>query len=389
MSESVDHGREQMTSTERDEVLAAVRAALSRLPEPERLRRLGGLLLEMADDQAATGAGADAECAALNKRLQRLAEEKAQLDDELAAARADLKHRGAQLEAERQRSSELERILADQRARWQGAQTSVGELEQRLAAKERQWHDAQRRMDELEQELQRATARSERVPVGARERVEPVAELEEWREKYEALRRDKDEQIETVKRELQAAREAQQRSGDTALADLWDRLAKARPPLAEGGVAPNAQAGERLADALVELTRFAHDVDGMFRPFFENVVRHHAALARPWELYARSGSPREVTREVIAPLQGKHAGVLKMRLLGLQRLAMAFVMGTDAALESIANELDQHLRGEHGLRDDPQRRLRDYLRDDGHHFFQQQMRELRAQKIAAVYTHGG
>jgi len=118
-------------------------------------------------------------------------------------------------------------------------------------------------------------------------------------------------------------------------------------------------------------------------------IKHNAALARPWDVYARSPGLQDVVREIIDVEHGKPAGVLKMRLLGLQRWTLAAIIGADTAIESIAHELEQHLRGSEGMASDPNRKIKDYIRDDGHHLFHQQIRELRGQKLAEAYTHGG
>jgi hypothetical protein len=154
-------------------------------------------------------------------------------------------------------------------------------------------------------------------------------------------------------------------------------------------VHPPVQAAERLFDAFIDLARFVHDFDPAIRPFLGSFIKYNPALARPWDVYARSPGLQDVIREVVDAQHGKPAGVLKMRLLGLQRWTIAAIIASDTAIESIAGELEQHLRTAVGMESDPNRKLRDYLRDDGHHLFHQQIRELRGHKLAEAYTHGG
>lgn len=384
---------EQRSSSSLDaELSRQLRTALTELPEGRRLLLLASILEEVGQraEAAARKPAADADGQA--KKLQRLTEEKAQLDDALAATRADLAHRQTQLAAEQQRSAELERIVNDQRTRLQTAQRQVAELEGQLTAKIERLYEVENQVEQLTLQLQRAqlkagdTARVDTLEEGRRELN---ATVEELRAALEQSRQDKDAAIERLQAELAAARASTSGGGEVVLAALWERLARARPPLAPGGLKPPQAAAERLVDAFAELARFAHDFDQGVRPFLGSFIRHHGPLARPWDVYARSPGLHDVIREVIDAEHGKPAGVLKMRLLGLQRWTMAALMGTDASIESIAGELEQQLRSEVGMGNDPNRKLRDYLRDDGHHLFQQHIRELRAHKLAEAYTHGG
>jgi hypothetical protein len=67
---------------------------------------------------------------------------------------------------------------------------------------------------------------------------------------------------------------------------------------------------------------------------------------------------------------------------------MAAIIGGDSALESIAHELEEHLRGPVGMATDPNRKIRDFMRDDGHQLFHQHIRELRSQKLGEAYAKG-
>lgn len=374
------------------EILAPLGAALLKLPEPERFRVLGDFLVELADKQEAAGRAPGApDLDGLSKRLQRLGEEKAQLDDALAATKADLALRAKQLEAEQQRSQEMERILGEQRTRLQASQKELGELEAQLIARGKQLHDAENQVEQLNVRLQRAELKA-----GDSARVDALEEgkrglsvqVEQLRKELDRLRAEKDAAIEKLKAEALSARASSGAGGDALLVSLWERLAQAKPPLAPGGVHPNEATAQRLVDALIELARFVNDFDQTLRPFLTSFVRHIPTLARPWDAYVRSPGLHDVVREIIDIERGKPAGVLKMRLLGLQRWALAAIISSDTAIESIAHELEQHLRGPVGMESDPNRRLRDYIRDDGHHLFHQQMRELRNQKLAEAYTHG-
>jgi hypothetical protein len=172
------------------------------------------------------------------------------------------------------------------------------------------------------------------------------------------------------------------------LATLWERLARAKPPLAVVGAPPPVQAAERLIDAFIELTRFVQDLGQSIAPFLTSFTKHNPTVARPWEVYARSPELQQVVREIVDAEHGKPAGVLKMRLTGLKRWVLAAVLGSDSAIESIAQELETQLRSEVGMGNDPNRKVKDYMRDDGHQLFYQHIRELRSQKLGDAYAHG-
>jgi hypothetical protein len=372
-------------------LLEPLGAALLKLSEPERIRLLGTLLIDLATRQEAGGLPTPGpETEALGKKLHRLAEDKALLEDGLAAAEADLARRAKQVEAEQQRSGELERIVNDQRARLQSVQKEVAELEEQLIAKNRQLHETANQIEALSVKAQRAEHKA-----GDTSRIEALEDekrmlgiqIEEFRDELDRVRADKDKEIEELKSSVSAARPVAIEASGAVLVGLWERLARGKPVLVQGGVKPTPQAAERLIDAFLEMARFVSDFDQGLRPFLGSFIKHNQALARPWDVYARSPALQDVVREVIDVEHGKPAGVLKMRLLGLQRWTLAAIIGGDTAIECIANELETQLRGSAGLATDPNRKIRDYLRDDGHHLFQEKVRELRSQKLAEAYTH--
>ena len=373
-------------------LLQPLRAALGKAPEPERYRLLAALLTDLAEQTAARPGGADpAQAEALAKKLARLGEENALIDDTLAATKADLEHRAKQLDAEQQRAKDLERIVNDQRTRMKAAQDQIAELEDQVVAKNAQLHQVESEAETLRIKGQRAelaAGDTSRVDKLAEERRGLEVQVQQLRGELDQLRKDKDAVIEQLKGELTAARSATAGSGATVLASLWDRLAQAKPPLAPGGQTPGVPAAERLFDAFLEMTRFMQDFDQSLNPFLTSFTRHNQAVAKPWDVYARSPALHQVIREVVDIERGKPAGVLKMRLMALKRWAMAAIIGGDSALESIAHELEEHLRGPVGMATDPNRKIRDFMRDDGHQLFHQHIRELRSQKLGEAYAKG-
>ena len=77
-----------------------------------------------------------------------------------------------------------------------------------------------------------------------------------------------------------------------------------------------------------------------------------------------------------------------MRLRLLNSWTQAGMVGCDGAIESIASVLQEHLMGSVGAGSDPQRKIRDYIRDDGHELFFQRICELRSQKLAETFGRG-
>jgi len=152
MPEPVEHGRGDAPRTDASEFFEPLRVMLLSVSEAERYRLLCSFFADLAQGPGprAAAAGADQErLETLSRRAQRLAEEKALVDDALAAAKADLEHRTKQLEAEQQRSKELERIVGEQRGRLQATQTQITELEQQLTAKTAQLYEAENQMTDM------------------------------------------------------------------------------------------------------------------------------------------------------------------------------------------------------------------------------------------------
>jgi len=388
----VAQGRPNEWSPANQEALESLRAALANVSEAERYRWLAALLNDLADRPVGRPEPTElGQAEVLSRKLARLTEEKALADDALAAVRADLELRTRQLDAEQQRARDLDRIVQDQRARLKAAQDQISELEDQLVAKNAQLHQAENELEALRLKLQRAervAGDTSRVDQMAEARRELERQLAQARAELEQLRQDKDAVIEELKGKLAETRTATADGGTAVLAALWDRLAQAKPPLVPGGQTPPVQAVERLFDAFLEFTRFTDDFDRSVNPFLTSFTKHNPAVAKPWEVYARSPDLTQVVREVIDTARGKPVGVLKMRLVGLKRWALAALLASDSCLESIAPALEEQLRGPLGMGADPNRKIRDYLRDDGPQLFHQQIRELRSQKLAEAYAHG-
>ena len=375
-------------------VLDALRAALSQADEPGRYRLLASLFGELAEGSALAGhgAGRDDRTRALSKKQQDLAEEKARLEDLLATTKADLAQRTAELEAAQVRGAEQQRVLDEQRVRLDAFRSERAELEAELVAKNSALHSAEADNERLQLQVQRAEAAGvdfTRVDQLETDKKELVAELEKVRQALEQLRRDKDAEIEKLKSGVSSARAAAAQGADALLAQLWQRLASAKPPLVEGHIPPTAQAAEHLVDAFAELVRFADNFDKSMRVFLDKYTKHYPSVKVPWEVYARREDVQATARETIAVKSGKPVGLLKMRLRILYNWCQAAMIGADSAVESIASELETQLRGPLGTESDPNRKIKDYVRDDGHYLLMERIRELRSQKVAETFGRSG
>lgn len=344
----------------------------------------------MSAESTEGGAGTTDPSAAQSNRLRALDEERARLTDLLAAANRDLEARTKEVEAERTRVQELEGRLSGGRDGVRSAEQKARELEEELVAKNSELHRAQVESEQLLLRAQRAELhleqdnRAERLEEGQRELG---AEIETKHAQIDQLRVDKDEEIESLKEALHQARQGASEGATKVLIDLWDRLARATPKLVEGHVTPNVQAIERLVDAFIELVKFVDDLEKTLRIFLGKYTKNQPSVKVPWDSYAKSEEFYKTIQQIVAPKGGKPAGLAKMRLRVLYSWTEAAMIASDSAMESIASELETQLQGTLGMGDDPNRKIRDYVRADGHFMLMQHMRELRNKRLAETYGH--
>ncbi len=380
------------------DALKPLRSVLSQTPKWDRYRLLASLLGEFADGDAAAenGRAADAEqVEQLSKKLQRLREEKAALDDMLAAMRADLALKNKQAELATAHATELQRIVDDQRQRLDRASKEVERLEAEVTTKNTETHRLEVERDKLTLQLQRAQAGA-----GQMNRVNELEEkihalTQENRalsEEKEQLRVEKNTEIRKLSDDVAAARTAgggaaTAKSGEGVLNDLWERLIKAQ--LARGPVQVNVQSAERLFDAFVELVKFADDFDKSVRPFVTKWVRPNPTVKRPWDVYIRSPDMLTMVKGVIAIPSGQPAGVLKVRLRTLKTWIMSGMIASDVALESLSDLLGELIRGPLGMGADPNIRLRDFQKQGAPEQYQQLISELLSKKLADAFGAGG
>lgn len=373
-------------------LLVPLRHALSEADEASRYRAVAALLLDLADgNHVGMVAERDAveQREALHKRLQSCEESRASLQDSYSAVQAELRHRETRLDAERTRAEELQKVVVEQRSRLEGTRRELEDAQTRLTSRERELHALRSDHERLELTVQRLEARPSQPGAGEsaerelRQLRERVGEVEEeLRQHHE----EKNAQLETLRAELESARAAASQGADALLAELWTRLAQCKPSLVEGHVPPTPQAVERQFDAFVTLVQFSHELEEGMRVFLGRYTQTHASVKVPWEVYAKSDSVLKKVQATVAVERGRFVGPLRMRLRLLHAWITAAMLGSDAAVESIASELHAHLLGgDSGGAWDPNKKIRDYLRNDGPELFQQRLRGVRGEKLAETY----
>ena len=377
---------------------ATLLAALAQVGEPDRYRLLADVLAELAE-QAWAGAGAQAggtaaEIEALSKKLQSISEEKATLLDKLATAKADLDHGAAKLEAEQTRGHELQLVMDEQRDRLESARKRIEEIEAQLDARNAEVHKCQMENENLLLQVQRAEGQIQdhsKVDRLEESRRDLASENEALRGQLEQLRADKDAEIARLNEEVATARDGASQDAGITFGPIWERLASADPPLVEGHVPPNAQAAARLVDSYIELVRFVDDFDQLIRPFLTKYTRDHPPVKVPWDVYARRDGARQTVQQIITPVGGKPAGILRVKLRGLYKWIEAAMIGCDVAIESIESELQTFAMHDepYGAGTDPNRKIKEFLRESGPGLFLQRIRQVRGEKIESVFGRSG
>ena len=215
-----------------------------------------------------------------------------------------------------------------------------------------------------------------------------MCELEDLGKEKEQLRGDKDSEIARLTDELAGCRSAKADSAGIPFSDLWERLAREKPPLVAGGALPTKQTAERMVATFIELVRFVDDFDKLIRPFLAKYTKHNPTVKVPWNVYAKRDDARRTIEQVLAPVGGKPVGVVKNRVRGLYRWTEGAMIACDASIESIASELHTFLMGPVGAGSEPNRTIKEFLRGDGHELFLQHIRELRGLKLADAFGRG-
>jgi len=374
------------------QIVEPLRAALASLGESDRYGVLATVLSDLATHSRGAGdARGSGQMDALNKKVQALANEKAEVEDTLRSCRADLDVIKKQLEAEQARASERQQIIDDQRTRLQKAERELKTVEAEVVARNNELHRTEGQIEDLQLQLQRASLAAEdhsKVDNLEESRRELMLKSQEIEARLDKLRAEKDAEIEAIKSDRQKAESVSAESADKLLLTLWQRMATTKPPLSEGHIQPNKQAAERLVDAFIEIVRFVDDFEKSIRVFLGRYTKHHPSVRVPWDAYAKGDDLLQFVRRTVAAEGGRPVGPLKMRLRLLYSWTQAGMVGCDSAIESIGSELQSQLMGPIGAGSDPNKKIRDYIRDDGHLLFAQHISELRSLRLAETFGRG-
>jgi len=374
-------------------LIGPIRTALAGVDESQRYRVLATLFGELAKQSQAGDNGrraGQAQVESLAKKIQSLHEDNAAVNDKLAATRADLERRQSQFEAEQIRADELKRIVDEQRGRLELLKKQLADAEAAIQAREADVHKLQRQNETLELSLQRAESASDqsgRIDSLESSKAEFAAEVQRLQCDLDQVRADRDAEIERLKTEAKQAA-AGAGSPEGILVPVWKRLAAAKPPLVESLDAPDAKAAEHLADSVIELVSAAQGFEKTMSVFLGKYTKPNPSIKVPWDVYMKQDLLK-TAQQVLAPKGGKAVGLLKLRLRFLYRWTEASMIACDSVIESTASELQSHLMGELGAGADPNRKIRDYVRNDGHHLFLQHLREMLSNKLAEVFGRGG
>lgn len=395
MGRNRDKAGERSEPEDTSSLLAPIRASLAEADESERYRfliDLLGTLAELSGSRANGQESASAErLAALSQKFQESEKLRADLEDGLRAAQADLAVREKQLEAEQVRVRSLQRSQQEQQAERETLEKQRAGLEAELTARQAEVQRLEAENEQLLIRLQRAEAASEdrssldSLAEGKREVAERAAALQA---ELDQLRLDKDEEIAGLNARMLELKAEGSQGADALLAELWKPLAATRPPLVDGSVQPTVQAAQRLVEAFIELTGFVQRLDQDMRVFLSTYTKHHPTLGKLWKIYAERDDFHPLFQQIVDPKAGKPVGVLSMKLKFFHKWAFAALVANDSAVASMASELLSHLQGPDGGGQDPRATIRDYLRRSGHELFLEHMVKLRNDKLAELYGFG-
>ncbi len=375
-------------------LLAPLRDALSKADEPERYRLLADLIGGLAESSRRDNGRAQSDqLAAVHKRAQELEKRRADLEDTLRSTQADLQFREKQQEAEKARAEELQAVLGNQRTRMESLEKQNAELEAEVTRLNNDLHRAESDRDTLQLKVQRSeisAGDSSRFDSLEDQKSELRQEIAALKEEMNRFRDDKNREIERLEAELRESKGSASGGADALLLSMWQRLAGINPQLVkEPHVQPTTQAAERLIDAFAEMAAFVHKSDQDMRVFLNKYTKHSETLRAPWSVYADRDDLFQIIQQTIAQTQGKHVGVLKMKLKMCRNWAFSAMVSNDSTMESIASELQAHLLGEFGAGVNPKCTIKEYVKNSGHESFLEHALRLRGHKLEEVYGYGG
>lgn len=372
--------------------VTALRDQMKSLRESERYRLLASLLSSLAEAGGRDDDGRraeEAQAAALRKRIEELGERTARLEDELKEAQDGLGRKSRQLEVEIEQNQDFQRRLKEMRTQQEAWQREKLEIENALVARNTQMHQLEREIDQLRVKAQRAEHAANdtrRVEDLEKSRRELILAVEEKTREVERVRMEKDAELERLKEKMQAVRGQTEVRADELLAALWSRLTRVKPPVVEGTSKPSVQTAERVFDAFIELTRFAHLCDEQTRSFLDRYTRGDETLRTAWQGFSTFGVMADQVKMTAGAANGPPVGLLKVRLGQLRMWMFGALLASDAAIECIQDELVRQileaLKGDRGLK------LDDFRKNGGPERLQNAVIELRRRKLKETQERG-
>lgn len=370
-------------------------AELAEADQPTRFRVLAEILANLADrvtDESANAAMTE-ELAAMSRSVKEQKEKNSTLNDRIKTLEVDLKQSAAHLESEKSRATEFKAIADEQTSRLDQLQDRVKELEGLLESRNREVHKANVDNENLTLQMQRldAKAHDQSKMLRLEEQTRALeAENQRLREQADQLRADKNLELERISGDLATVREEVAAKKDIDFPILWSRLASTDPPLVEGHLQPNEKAGERLFDSFAELVKFEDEFDQLMRPFLTRWTAGRPRLRAVWEAYARGAGIRDTVQQIIVPEGGRPTGILRNQLRGLYKWTEAALWGCEAAIEHIEPELREFMRRKEpfGSGSDPNRKISDFILQNGPAAFSDHMKGVRSDKIAEFMGQG-
>ena len=378
-------------------LIEPVQAALRGVSEPDRYSLLCALLGELATAGLAgangQGSESDAQLEArtreLGQKLKAEREKNASLQNDYDLSSADLQQARTQLEVAQRKIAGIETRLEEVQGELKSVEQKGHQARAELTENNASIYGLDNQIAELQgqiRKLELAGSDEARVESLQEEKSQLVHQLAELRAETDQLRTDKDAEIEELRRRLRQSETEGGRGGDALLEAMWQRLAKAKPPLAKGGETPDAKMAEPLVGALIACFGFAHRFDQDMRVVMERLTKHDPNVKQPWRVYADRDDFHQILTQVLNPESPRPVSILAAKLKAFHKFVLAGMLSSDAAIESISGELRVHLMGEeYGAGKDHKLMVRDYVKAGGHEYFMQDIRKLRSRKLAEVF----
>ncbi len=144
-----------------------------------------------------------------------------------------------------------------------------------------------------------------------------------------------------------------------------------------------AEAARGLVETLVALTRFALEVDGLVRGVLSKYAQADDTMRTLWQAFGQRNELTGLVARAVGSGKPHGARVLSVKLRLLYAWMFAALFGCDSALASLGPELRTQLQER--TAEDPQQKVKDFVRHDGPELFEERMSRLVGRKVALLY----